>query len=171
MPDRPKVGAYVLESLTTGMYTQPLDAIREYVQNAMDSIRMAEHEKLLPALSGRIDIEVSKPNRRFVIRDNGMGIPTAEVQTRLLNVGMSNKELGKSAGFRGIGRLAGMAYCRQLTFRTSAAGEDRVSELVIDCAKLRAALVPSAREVEQLSDVLAPHDGGDGQMQQDRALL
>jgi len=157
MADRPKVGAYVLESLTTGMYTQPLDAIREYVQNAMDSIRRAEREKLLSPQNGRIDIEVSKAQRRFTIRDNGTGIPAPNVPARLLNVGMSDKEFGKSAGFRGIGRLAGMAYCRQLIFRTSADGEDRLSEIAIDCAKLRTALAPSAREVEELSDVLARH--------------
>jgi molecular chaperone HtpG len=139
------------------MYTQPLDAIREYVQNAMDSIRHAEQERLLRALDGRIDIEVSRSQRQFRIRDNGVGIPTADAATRLLNVGMSNKEFGKSAGFRGIGRLAGIAYCRQLTFRTSADGEDRASEIVIDCAKLRAALAPRSRQVEELADVLARH--------------
>ena len=29
----PKIGAFVLETLTTGMYTNPLDSIREYIQN------------------------------------------------------------------------------------------------------------------------------------------
>ncbi len=157
MSNRPRVGAYVLESLTTGMCTQPLDAIREYVQNAMDSMRKAERDKLLSPLDGRIDIELAHNGRRFCIRDNGAGIPRDEVRARLLNVGMSNKEFGKSAGFRGIGRLAGMAYCRQLIFRTSASGEDETTEITIDCAKLRAALAPSAREVEELSDVLARH--------------
>jgi molecular chaperone HtpG len=157
MSNHPKVGAYVLESLTTGMYTEPLDAVREYIQNAMDSILLAERDGLLSELNGRIDISVSKTARQFSVRDNGVGVGVSEVYSRLLNIGMSGKELGKNAGFRGIGRLAGIAYCKQLIFRTSAPDEDRASEVVVDCEKLRGSLAPSNRQVEELADVLARH--------------
>jgi len=157
MSEHPKVGAYVLESLTTGMYTQPLDAVREYVQNSMDSIQKAEQEGVLSEMEGRIEIELSRSGRRFKIRDNGMGVPADDAPSRLLNIGMSSKDIGKNAGFRGIGRLAGIAYCNRLTFRASARGEDRISEVSIDCGKLRAALAPSNRQVEELADVLSKH--------------
>jgi len=42
MNKKPRIGAFVLESLTSGMYTNPMDAIREYIQNSADSIRIAE---------------------------------------------------------------------------------------------------------------------------------
>lgn len=37
----PYIGSYVLETLTTGMYGQSENALREYVQNSFDSIRQA----------------------------------------------------------------------------------------------------------------------------------
>ena len=35
------IGKYTLESLTNGMYSNPLDLYREYIQNAVDSIDSA----------------------------------------------------------------------------------------------------------------------------------
>ena len=33
-----KAGMYLLETLTSGMYNEPLTIYREYIQNAVDSI-------------------------------------------------------------------------------------------------------------------------------------
>lgn len=33
-----KAGMYLLETLTAGMYNEPLSIYREYIQNAVDSI-------------------------------------------------------------------------------------------------------------------------------------
>ncbi|PJA48010.1 MAG: hypothetical protein CO171_08370, partial [Syntrophobacterales bacterium CG_4_9_14_3_um_filter_49_8] len=52
----PRIGAFVLETLTTGMYTNPLDTLREYVQNSFDAIREAERSGLLSNGAGRIEI-------------------------------------------------------------------------------------------------------------------
>jgi molecular chaperone HtpG len=45
-----------------------------------------------------------------------------------------------SWGFRGVGRLAGLGYCRELIFRSKAADDAQVSELRWDCRKLKTLL-------------------------------
>jgi hypothetical protein len=157
MPQVPKIGAYVLETLTTGMYTNPLDAIREFVQNAADSIRRAEEDQTLRRGEGRIDIKVDNKSKTMVIRDNGSGLLNTEVSSQLINIGMSNKHIGTDAGFRGIGRLAGIAYCRNLIFRTTSYGDETVTTLDMDCEGLKRSIAPSMRQVEELVNVIAQH--------------
>lgn len=154
MTQTPKVGAFVLETLTTGMYTNPLDALRELVQNATDSILQAEREGLIVKNAGRIEMIIEPRTRTLTIRDNGVGIAENDVYGCLINIGMSNKKIEMNAGFRGIGRLAGIAYCRTLRFRTSFYGENKTSVVTLDCENLRKAILPAMREVEELTDVM-----------------
>src|SRR5262249_215712 len=50
----------------------------------------------------------------------------------------ASKKRGTSArGFRGVGRLAGLGYCRDLVFRSRAKSETVARELVWDCRQLR----------------------------------
>lgn len=157
----PKVGAFVLESLTTGMYTEPLDAVREFVQNSADAIRAAEESDLLHAGHGRIELAVDAQNRALTVRDNGGGVSRDEAVRRLVDIGMSDKDIAKDAGFRGIGRLAGIAYCDELWFRTSAPDEATATVVYFDCASLRSAISPTIRERRELADVLAEHSAQD----------
>ena len=137
----PRIGANVLETLTTGMYVHPLDTVRELVQNAADSVRKAEEASLIKRGAGRIEIELGHNNRSVVVRDNGTGIPTEEIGERLIDVGMSDKDIEHDAGFRGIGRLAGIAFCDALKFRTSAKGENKATVLEFDCVGIRKAIL------------------------------
>jgi len=155
MKKTPKIGAFVLETLTTGMYTNPLDTLREYIQNSSDSIRKAEQSKLLRDGEGRVEIRIFPKERRLVMRDNGMGIPADVAADRLVNIGMSEKDIGTDAGFRGIGRLAGIAYCSTLTFRTTASGESDVTVVSIDCGRVREAISPALRGSHELTEVFA----------------
>lgn len=157
----PKIGAFVLETLTTGMYTNPFDSIREYIQNAADSIFEAERMQFLKKHQGVINVSLDPASRSLSIRDNGTGISATEVASRLLNVGMSNKVYGQAAGFRGIGRLAGIAYCKQLKFVTSHLYEDERSEIVFDCEGIRHSISPAMRQVEELTDVLRKYTSQD----------
>jgi len=150
-----RIGAFVLETLTTGMYRNPLDALREYVQNAVDSIRAAERKGVIKAGAGRINLSLSEKGRTVGLRDNGMGVKRADVAARLVNIGMSVKSLETDAGFRGIGRLAGMAYCDKLVFRTQAMGEGVVSTVTFDAVALRQAMSPKNRDVEELASVVS----------------
>jgi hypothetical protein len=150
----PKVGAFVLETLTTGMYTNPLDAIREYIQNASDAIISAERFKTLRPNAGLITVLLDPDAKTLTVRDNGTGISSSDAEARLLNVGMSAKIYGQEAGFRGIGRLAGIAYCKRLEFRTTTSHEDEMTVIAFDCEGIRKSITPSMKEVEELSDVL-----------------
>lgn len=154
MSQTPKIGAFVLETLTTGMYTNPLDTLREFVQNAADSIRKAEKEGLVIKGEDRIEIELDPRMRTVVVRDNGFGISQTEAYNRLINIGMSDKRIETDAGFRGIGRLAGIAYCKILRFRTSTTGENAISMIELDCEGLRRAISPSLRQVEELPNII-----------------
>jgi hypothetical protein len=154
MNHAPKVGAFVLETLTTGMYTNPLDSIREYIQNAADSIFSAERFKFLNKNRGRIEISIDPKTRTLSIRDNGAGVSSSEVILKLLNIGMSTKLFGQEAGFRGIGRLAGIAYCKRLQFITSYMYEDETSEINFNCEGIRRSISPSLKEVEELAEVV-----------------
>lgn len=134
-PDDVRVGKDVIEILTSGMYVSPLSVYREYVQNSADSIDQVEEAAGAP--SGRVALEIDHAARSVVIRDDGGGIPADKVGDVLLAVGGSRKRGTAARGFRGVGRLSGLAYCRQIEFVTKAKGDDRISRVVWDCRKLR----------------------------------
>ena len=132
------IGKDILELLSSAMYTDPLTIYREYVQNSADAIEARRLDG--PRGRGRVDIRIDHDARSVRITDDGTGIPVSEAPRRLLAIGGSRKRGTDARGFRGIGRLAGLAYCRQLLFRTRAAGDTEVVELSWDCMRLRAAL-------------------------------
>ena len=153
--DNIQVGKYTLESLTTGMYSDPKIVYREYIQNAVDSLENAASQGLLEPQGMRIDIVIDDENAVISIRDNGVGIPCGEARETLMNVGNSKKRHSNNRGFRGIGRLGGMSYCDQLVFTTSAENESQKTIVSFDCKKLRNLLVPGQYEDMSLSDVLS----------------
>ena len=149
-----QVGKYTLESLTTGMYSDPKIVYREYIQNSVDSIENALGLGLIERQSMRIDVIVNTENSYISIRDNGTGIPNADARTTLMNVGSSKKRSSNNRGFRGIGRLGGMSYCNTLIFSTSAENESIKTVVSFDCKRLRELLVPGQFEDLSLSAVL-----------------
>jgi len=148
---KPHIGAFVLETLTLGMYGEPRHTLREYIQNSFDSIRGATRAKLLKG-RGRVDITIAADY--ITILDNGSGIPAEQAWATLTSVGASKKDRLRDAGFRGIGRLAGMAYCDQLIFRTKFKGETILTEVSFDCKKLLAAMDPDEGGEVELAKLL-----------------
>ena len=149
-----QVGKYTLESLTTGMYSDPKIVYREYIQNSVDSLEHAVSLGMLEQQGMRIDIIVNADESYISIKDNGTGISAAEAAQTLMNVGSSKKRNANNRGFRGIGRLAGMSYCNTLVFTTSAENEKVKTVVSFDCKKLRHLLVPGEYEDMSLSAVL-----------------
>lgn len=144
------VGKDVLELLSSAMYVDPLSIYREYVQNAADAVDDARAKRALATEQmGSVAITVDAPARSILIRDNGSGIPVDQAAARLLAIGASTKRGTRARGFRGVGRLAGLAYGRALTFRTRAVGDPHVLELRWDCQRLKAAL----RDVTESVDI------------------
>lgn len=123
-------GASILETLTTGMYKDPIIIYREYIQNACDAIDQAVREGLYEEQrQGSVHLFVDRDRRYVAIEDNGAGVPAAKFRRTVGDIANSSKEADKDKGFRGIGRLAGLAYCKRLVFTTRAAGESIVSRL------------------------------------------
>lgn len=53
------------------------------------------------------------------------------------DIANSDKHSGETKGFRGIGRLCGLAYCEELIFRSKFYGENIISVLKCNTAKMR----------------------------------
>lgn len=131
------VGANILENLTTGMYKDSQIIFREYIQNSCDAIDAAISKKILAADEGKIEIWIDTDKRQISIEDNGTGISSGEFETILKSIAQSSKQIETEKGFRGIGRLCGLAYCRELIFSTTAQNENIISVMRIDAKKLR----------------------------------
>lgn len=147
------VGKDILELLSTAMYVDPLSIVREYIQNAADAVDCAHAQGLFgPGVSGRIDVEIHADSRELIVKDNGVGVPAADVERVLASFGASTKRGQGLRGFRGVGRLGGLGYARALTFRTRSINDPEITEIRWDCRDLREQLQASgeARELEEV---------------------
>ena len=108
-----KTGASLLETLTSALYADPIVAFREYVQNSVDSFMSIKN----PGRDLKVLINIDLSSRSITIDDNGAGIPANKFHATMYSLGRSEKsaEIGQ-IGFRGIGRLAGLAFCDQVIF-------------------------------------------------------
>jgi Histidine kinase-, DNA gyrase B-, and HSP90-like ATPase len=143
---QPLIGSFLLESITTGMYGERKNAIREYVQNSFDGIQAAIEARGLLSGAGKVSLTLSPDKKTLVIYDNGIGLPHRIAVNTLTAVGASRKERGRQAGFRGIGRLAGIAFTKTLRFRTKAAGDDLETIVEFDCEALRTGMLNTGRK-------------------------
>lgn len=146
------IGKYILDSISLGMYTHPLMSLREYIQNAVDAIddfRDANGDvDKVP-----IEILVDGRNRSIRIKDKGTGICAKKAQRILHDLGKSEKEPLRNRGFRGIGRLGGLAYCEELKFVTKAKGESQLSVSNWNCEKIRR-LINDSRDFHDAASIL-----------------
>jgi hypothetical protein len=149
-----KIGKQLLDVITTGMYSDPKMAIREYIQNASDSIDEMRRKRIGNIGSGTIRIAINGEKREITVEDNGLGIPHSEVAIRLCTLGQSNKTSLASRGYRGIGRLGGLAYCESLRFETRSKKEEPVS-IVEWKSKYLASIIDKAATLTDLSAVLS----------------
>lgn len=150
-----QIGKYTLESLTTGMYSDPKIVYREYIQNSVDSLENAIAGNIIEPQSMRIDILIDEENASITIKDNGTGVPSVTAPSILMNVGNSSKRHSNNRGFRGIGRLGGMSYCDKLIFTTSYDNEPIKTLVTFDCKRLRELLVPGQYDDMDMSAVLS----------------
>lgn len=149
-----EIGKFTLESLTTGMYSEPESCYREYIQNAVDSLDASLEEGIMQAEDFRIEIIVDGMRQEISIRDNGTGIKKEIAQKTLLDIGNSTKLHTTNRGFRGIGRLGGLSYCKKLSFLTTALGENEKTLITFDCEKLKTLLVPGQSTRYNLQSVI-----------------
>ena len=155
VPVEPYFGSFILETLTVGMYGESRNAIREYVQNGFDSIQRATKElKQLKPGTGLIRVIFGEDRDSLTILDNGAGLPVKVAASTLTSVGASRKDYRFDAGFRGIGRLAGIVFTSLVTFRTKAAGETEETRVVFKAAEMRQLMSPGEGNKIQADELL-----------------
>ncbi len=145
-----KAGMYLLDSFTSGMYNDPLIVYREYIQNAVDSIDLVSRGR---NRSPEVRINLEPGSRQITIRDNASGIPADLAEEVLCSIGSSNKSAKGLRGFRGIGRLGGVAFSDNAIFRTKAKNESIESIQEWDCRGLRKLLAEQGKEALSLEEV------------------
>lgn len=131
-----RLGKGVLENLTLAMYDDSRIIYREYIQNSSDQIDIARKEDSFPNEKLEIVITLDIVNRNIFIKDNANGIPAKEVEKRLGDVADSEKVQGENKGFRGIGRLGGIGYCKELRFVTTYRGESTETTMIWNAQRL-----------------------------------
>ena len=136
------------------MYASPLDLYREYIQNAVDSIDDAIESGIGTKDQLKISITIDKESNAIIIKDNGCGISAEKAVGTLIDIGNSGKNRTTSRGFRGIGRLAGLGYCRELVFTTSGLGETQKTIVKFNAQKLTQLLLARDKESVSVRDVI-----------------
>lgn len=150
--DKPEVGKYILDTISIGMYNNPLMVLREYIQNSTDAID--EYRKNFRSdYEHKVEISIDGVLRSVMIKDNGAGVSSKIAPSVLHNLGKSLKMASLNRGFRGIGRLGGLGYCDELRFTTKARGESVYSVSIWDCRKLRE-LINSDQELLDVSALI-----------------
>ena len=104
------VGSNILSIITESLYDDPIVVFREYVQNAIDSICSMDDSN-----DSKIIIESIKDSDLLFV-DNGRGIEKDRFKNKMLHIANSDKSRFRNLGYKGIGRLSGVPYCKKLYF-------------------------------------------------------
>jgi molecular chaperone HtpG len=153
-PEQPLVvGKDILELLSTSMYVDPMSMYREYIQNSADAVELARSAGLLRGL-GEVEIRMDQTTRTVFVRDNGAGVGKENFVLQLTALGGSKKRGTGARGFRGVGRLAGLAFCQELIFRSRQNGESTVHELRWDSRQVRS-LLRAADDSSDLREIVS----------------
>lgn len=101
------IGGEIISILTKGMYSDPKDALREYIQNGVD------------AEAGNIDVRIRQNN--IVIQDDGKGMDY-DTMRKAIRLGISDKNPKSQVGFMGIGIYSAFHICDQLIIYSKVSG-------------------------------------------------
>lgn len=127
-----RVAAKILQSISTGIYRTPANALKEIVSNAFD------------ADATRVDIEIQTSDSGSVslisIKDNGSGIHPNDFEFSMTHIGSSLKRLegdftpkGRPIiGKIGIGLLAVGQASHQFTFKSTNENYDKIMRAEVD---------------------------------------
>ena len=119
------IGGELMAILSKGLYTNPLDCLREYAQNAVD----ANADTITLKITG---------NSAMILDDGaGMGL---EQLLDAKKFGLSSKSIGEHVGFRGIGIYSGFDLCRRLVIKSTRAGDPAIYEMSFEFAEMKAQL-------------------------------
>jgi len=111
--------------LSEDLYPRKLEIIREYIQNGSDALD--EFMSIADYIEDRSEplIKISIQGRSLLIYDNGIGMGEEEI-AKLKRIAYSEKKVGEEAGYKGIGRLAGIAVADKLKVSSTSYGDPRL---------------------------------------------
>ena len=116
------IGAEVISILTKGMYPDPKDALREYVQNSVDADAQ--------------NIAIKVRGSSIVIEDDGHGM-AEETMRRAIRIGISDKNPKADVGFRGIGIYSSFHLCDSLHIYSKIKNSNVSNLLIFHFKKMR----------------------------------
>ena len=124
----------VLEALSRGLYPDKRHVLREFVQNAYDSIFELRKQDAKAQIQP-INVKIQPPS--IFIADHGSGMRRSEVQ-QYRYLGYSQKQRGKHAGFRGIGKYAGIGIAEKIIVDTSPVGIPKQYRIIFHADRMMA---------------------------------
>ncbi|MBZ5586837.1 MAG: ATP-binding protein, partial [Acidobacteriia bacterium] len=122
--------------LSEDLYPKKLEIIREYIQNASDALD--DYRPIAEAIEDRWEpvIKISIQGRSLLIFDTGTGMD-AEEMAKLKRIAYSEKKLGEEAGYKGIGRLAGIAVADKLKISSTSYGDPKLHHFEFRAGDMR----------------------------------
>lgn len=141
------IGGELISILSKGLYTNPLDCLREYAQNGVD------------ARATTVTIKIT--GNTVMIFDDGVGMGLADL-LQAKKFGLSPKSISEHVGFRGIGIYSGFDLCRQLVIKSTCEGDTSIYVLTFAFAAMKAQLdkerqQTGSTERTSLLDLLTKH--------------
>lgn len=115
------IGAEIISIITKGMYPDPKDALREYIQNGVD------------AQAKNMSVKIRQES--IVVEDDGIGMDS-ETLRKAIRIGISDKSPTKNVGFMGIGIYSSFHLCDKLTI-FSRGSKDVPNKLEMDFGKMK----------------------------------
>ncbi len=144
--------------LSEDLYPRKLEIVREYIQNASDALD--EYRSIAELLDDRSEpqIKISIQGRSLLIFDTGTGMD-AEEMLKLKRIAYSEKRLGEEAGYKGIGRLAGIAVADKLKISSTSYGDTKLHHFEFRAGEMRQDVSSKKRvgEQEPASQVINRH--------------
>jgi molecular chaperone HtpG len=132
------IGGEILPILTTGLYRDTLDALREYIQNAIDA--------------KTTEIELIIDPSTITVCDSGHGMSPSDAR-RAIRLGISDKNPTQTVGFRGIGIYSAFNLCDSLEIFTKSESSRVGSRIVFRFGDIRKELL---KEQERRKQGLGP---------------
>lgn len=130
------IGGEIIAILTRGMYPDPRDALREYVQNGID------------AKAKNINVKIRQDS--IIIEDDGFGMDYDTLR-KAMRVGISDKNPNTDVGFMGIGIYSSYHLCDELAIYSRKNNNDPYA-MVIDFHYMRQVL-SKQREKRQKDEI------------------
>ena len=148
--------------LSQDLYPRKLEIVREYIQNASDAIDAFGSVAEIVKDDSESVIKVSVQGRSLLIFDNGIGMDGEEVQ-KLRRIAYSEKKVGEEAGYKGIGRLAGIAVADKLKISSTSFGDTELHHFEFRAKDMRERLAKTRngvyRNPQPLSSIVTRNYG------------